>query len=86
MAQLFDGRRAFAAVQLRYRAGLQPALLHGKGINAVQHAPVAPARDCTQAAFRLVVRPLTGANAQERHHVFCLCLVPMAANRQGRAG
>ena len=85
MAQLLYRRRALAAVQLRHWAGWQPALLHGKGINAVQYTPVAPARDRAQAALGLVVRTLAGADAQKRHHVLGLCLVPVAAHRQGRS-
>ena len=86
VAELLNGWGALAAVKLRHRAGLQPPLLYGKSVNAVQHAPVAPARNGAQTAFGLVVRTLTRTDAQKRHHIVCLCFMPMATHWQGKGG
>ena len=70
MSQLFYCAWALGTGQVGDRAGFQPALLYGVGINPVEYAPIASACDFAKLSLWLMVCPLACTYAQKTGYVF----------------
>ena len=89
MAELRIGCLVMAAGSgSRFGRNKLEAVVDGKSLlrRSLEAVPAEEFAQVTVVTQYDAAAALAGADAQKRHHVLGLCLVPMAANRQGRSG